>query len=143
MAANQGTINRYRGSISFPDHPELNIVPNSMGKEMITITFQGEIVHAIPTATGLVTSPEPYQIVEFSADVLRSIGIGDLFKKRIEKLGTMGDAVIRSDASTMSDYNFFNTSIKSVDPVKQDGSTATQTIHFQGYYPINQDLYNV
>ena len=78
---NQGTINRLRGTISFTDHPELNITPAFMGKDMITITPQGDITHIIPTATGIVTSPEPYQVFEFSAHVLRTNALGDRFKK--------------------------------------------------------------
>ncbi len=140
---NQGTINRLRGSISFVDLPDLNITPAFLGKEMITITPQGDVTHAIPSATGLVTSPEPYQIVEFSAHVLRTNGLGERFKKRIEKLSTLGDCVIRSDASGFSDYNITNASIKSVDPIKMNGEEAGVVIHFQGAYQVNGDLYNV
>ena len=140
---NQGTINRLRATISFPDHPELNITPAYLAKDMITITQTGEVTHPIPTATGIVTSPEPYQIMEFSAHVLRTNGLGDRFKKQIENLSTLGDAVIRSAASGFSDYNITNTSIKSVDAIKENGEDAGWMIHFQGAYAINGSLYGV
>lgn len=140
---NQGTINRLRGSISFPDHPELAITPAFLGKEMITVSLQGEAVHQIPTATGVATSPEPYMVAEFSAQILRTNGLGERFKKQMEKLATLGDAVVRSDSTAMSDYDFSNTSIKGVDPIKQNGEEVGWMVHFQGAYQVNSDLYNV
>lgn len=138
---NQGTINRLRATISFTDHPELNITPAFMGKDMITITPQGDITHIIPTATGIVTSPEPYQVFEFSAHVLRTNALGDRFKKQWEKISTLGNAVIRSDSSVFSDYQVTNVSIKSVDAIKQNGEDAGVVIHFTGAYQVNGDLY--
>lgn len=142
-AINQGTINRLRGSVSFVDLPDLNVTPAYLGKEMISVNPQGEITHQIPSATGVVTSPEPYQIVEAAIHVLRTNGLGERFKKRWEKLSTLGDAVIRSDSSEFSDYNLTNVSIKSVDPIKQNGEDAGVMIHLQGAYQVNADLYNV
>lgn len=139
----QGNINRLRASISFPDHPELNITPAYLGKEMFSLALQGEATHPIPTATGIVNSPEPYQIAEFTAHVLRTNGLGDRFKKQKEKNSILGDSVIRSDTSAFSDYNLTNCSIKSVDPIKFNGEDAGWMIHFQGAYQINSDLYNV
>lgn len=139
---NQGTLNRLRVSISFRDHPELNITPPFLGKEMITWSPQGELTKAIPAATGVVTSPEPYQIVEFSAEILKTNGLGDRFKSQWELLSTLGDAVIRGDASTFGDVQVYNTSIKSVDPVKSNGDQAVIVVHMQGAYPINSSLFN-
>lgn len=139
----QGTLNRLRGAISFTDHPELNITPGFLGKEMISITPQGDATHIIPTATGVVTSPEPYQVMEFSAHVLRTNGLGDRFKKRIEELSTLGDATIRSDSSSFSDYNVTNVSVKSVDAIKMNGEDAGWMIHFSGAYLINGSLYSL
>lgn len=140
---NLGTVNRLRASISFKNFPDLNITPEFLGKEMITISPQGDVVHNIPAATGVVTSPEPYQVIEFSAHVLRTNGLGDRFKKQIEKLATLGDAVIRSDASGFSDYEVTNSSVKSVDPIKMNGEEAGWMIHFQGAYQINASLYDL
>lgn len=139
----QGTLNRLRATVSFPDHPELNITPSFLGKDMITVAPQGDVTHIIPTATGLVTSPEPYQIVEISAHVLRTNGLGDRFKKQQENLSTLGNATIRFDATTFSDMAITNTSIKSVDAIKVDGMEAGWVIHIQGAYLINASLYSL
>jgi hypothetical protein len=140
---NQGTINRLRASVSFISHPELNITPPFLGKEMISLNPQGDVTHIIPTATGVVTSPEPYQVMEFSAHVLRTNGLGDRFKKQLENISTLGDATIRSDASGFSDYALTNVSIKSVDPIKMNGEDAGWLVHFAGAYQINGSLYNL
>jgi len=131
------------GTVSFTDHPELNVLPSFMGKEMITWSPQGELTKRIPAATGVVNSPEPYQEVEFSIEVLKTTGLGDRYKKQWELYSVLGDSVIRGDASEMSDIPVYNVSIKNVDAVKMNGDQATITVHFQGYYPVNSSLYNV
>ncbi len=139
----QGTVNRLRGSVSFPAFSGLNVTPAYLGKDMITITFTGDIVHAIPTATGYVTSPEPFQMVEVMIHILRTNGLGAAYKSQIETLATVGDFVVRSDVTTMPDYNFTNGSIKSADPIKQNGEEAGWNIHLQAAYQINASLYNL
>ncbi|HET8689768.1 MAG TPA: hypothetical protein VFM18_24450, partial [Methanosarcina sp.] len=121
----------------------LNVTASFLGKEGITLTPQGDVTHIIPTLTGLVTSPEPYQIMEVTIHLVRSMSLADRFKKQIENLSTLGNSVARSDATTMSDYPLTNTSIKSVDAIKMNGEDAGWMIHLQGVYIINQSLYNV
>ncbi len=139
----QGTLNRLRGSVSFPANSSLNVVPAYLAKDMISITFVGEVTHAIPTATGYVTSPEPYQMVEVGIHVLRTNGLGDIYKKQIELLSTVGDFVVRSDTLAFSDYNISDGSIKSVEQLKYNGEDAGWMIHLQGSYAINSSLYGV
>lgn len=139
----QGTINRLRASVSIPSNSNLNVTPAYLGKDMISIIPQGDITHAIPTATGYVTSPEPYQMVEVHIHVLRTNGLGDLYKKQIENLSTIGDFVVRSDTAPFSDYNISNGSIKSTNEIKYNGDDAGWLIVLQGAYQVNSALYNV
>lgn len=143
MAASLGTINRLRASVAFQDHPELNILPSYLGKEMITWSPQGDQTKVLPAAVGTVNSPEPYQLVEFSAQILKTNGLGERFKAQWELYTVLGDCVLRGDSSGMGDFPVYNTSIKGVDAVKHDGSQESITVHFQGFYPINSSLYNV
>jgi hypothetical protein len=140
---NQGTLNRLRASVIFPDHPELNITPAFLGKEMLSISPQGDVTHIIPTATGVVTSPEPYQVVEVAAHVLRTNGLGDRFKKQMELLSTLGNCTVRGDTTVFSDYNLTNVSVKGVDTIRMNGEDAGWLIHLQGAYQINGSLYNL
>ncbi len=139
----QGTLNRLRATISFTDHPELNITPSFLGRDMVTVAPQGDVTHIIPTATGLVTSPEPYQIVEISAHILRTNGLGDRYKKQLENLSTIGNCTVRFDVVGFSDMPLTNASIKSVDAIKADGTEAGWVIHIQAAYIINQALYSL
>lgn len=145
MAAtiNASVINRLRGSISFVDHPELNIVAANLGKDMITISEQGEDTHAIQVATSIVNSPEPYKMVEVSAQVVRSQDLANRFKLQKEKFSVLGNATVRPDTPSLSDYQLLNVSIKNVDPIKMNGEEVGYYIHFQAAYPINSDLFNL
>jgi hypothetical protein len=140
---NLGTINRLRATVSFQDHPELNVSAVHMGKDMISWNPQGDMTKAIPAAVGSVNSPEPWMPVEFSIEILKTTGIADRYKQQWEKYSVLGDSIVRGDASAFGDVPVFNTSIKGVDQVKFNGDQATITVHLQGYYIINSDLYNV
>jgi hypothetical protein len=142
-ALSQNVISKVRGSASFVDYPELNIIAANLGKNMITITEQGDDTHAIPTATTVVNSPEPYKIVEFSADIVRSQDLANRFKLQKEKFSVLGDATLRTDAAGYSDYKLTQVSIKGIDAIKMNGEEVGNTIHFQGVYAINSDLFTL
>jgi len=137
----QGKINRLRGSISFPDFPIINITPAYLGSEMIKVIYTGETTTIINSATGIITSPEPYILVEIQAHVLRTNGLADLIFNQLQTSSTVNNAIVRSDSSTSQDVTIFNTSITNLGEVVQDGKNAAQMIHFKGYLPINNSLF--
>jgi len=137
----QGTINRLRGSISFPDYPAINITAAYLGSENIKVIYTGESTAIIPTTTGIITSPEPFLLVEIQAHVLRTNGLADAIFRQLQILSTVNNAVVRSDSSTSQDVTIFNTSISNLGEVHQDGKNPAQMIHFKGYLPINNSLF--
>jgi hypothetical protein len=143
VPVNQGTINRLRQNLSFVDHPELNITPAFLGKGMIKVRPQGDITHIIPTATGFVTSPEPYLIVDIEVHLVRSMALASAFKTQWKKLSTLGDAVVRYDSTTYPDDTLTNVVIKNVGEVDQAGENADAIITMTGYMIVNSDLYGV
>ena len=139
----QGTVNKLRGSISFPDFPAINITSPYLGTEMIKVTFSGETTTIIQTATGIITSPEPYMLVEISAHVLRTNGLAGAITNQLKASSTVNTAVVRSDVSTESDVTVLNASITGLGEVHMDGKNPAQMITFKGYWPINSNLFGV
>jgi len=137
----QGTLNRLRGSITFPQNPSLNITASFLGEEGINLTPEGEIVENYGTMTGTVTSPAPYQMVTVEVELLKTQSFADRFKRQLETLATVGPFVVRTDASTLSAYQILNGSIHSASPGRLNGRNVGFVVGLRGYYLINSALY--
>lgn len=137
----QGTLNRLRGSIVFPLFPGLNITAPFLGKEAISLTFDGPITTPLETMTGVVQSPEPYQRVTVGAHLLKTQALANSFKTQLETLSLLGNATVRLDATTLDPYELSNVSIFNVNPLKSDGQDAGWVVMFSGIYYINASLW--
>ena len=139
----QGVINRLRASIVFVQYTNLNITASFLGKEGISLSFEGQATTPIETMTGVVQAPEPYQRVALKAHLLKTQFLANAFKYQIETTSLIGDAVVRADSSSLTPYQLSNVAIQTVDPLKFDGTDAGWTINFSGIYYINSALWNV
>jgi len=138
----QGTLNRLRGSITFPLFPQLNITAPYMGEEGINITPEGEIVETFGTMTGTVQSPAPYQMMTVEVELLKTQSFSDLFKNQLEVLSTVGPFVVRPDASTLSNYQIQNGAIIQASPGRLNGKNVGFMVTFRGFYLVNAALFN-
>ena len=139
----QGTLNRLRGSLTLPAFTALNVTAPFLGKEGISITFEGVVTTPIETMTGLVMSPEPYQRVSASIHLLKSQTLANSWKRQLETLSLIGDATIKTDAATLNPYQLSNTTIYQVAPLSFDGQNAGWTVSIVGIYYINSALWNI
>ena len=138
----QGTLNRIRGSINVVDIPALNVTAPFLGKEGISVTFDGNSTQMIQTMTGIVTSGEPFIMANMTVNLLRTQGLANQYKNQLELNSLIGDIMLTPDASTLSQYTFHNCAIQSVDPLKVNGMDAGFVVHLTGYYLINSNLFS-
>jgi len=139
----QGTLNRIRGSITIPGFTTLNVTAPFLGKEGISLSLEGNTVTYIPTMTGAVTSPEPYQMVACEVHLLKTQNLAALYKAQMESLATIGNFTVRPDASTLPDYAIINGAISDVRALKFDGTDAGWVTTLRGYYLINSSLFSL
>lgn len=139
----QGTLNRLRGSVVIPDHPALNVTAPYLGKEGIGLSLEGDATGIIPTMTGTVTSPEPYQIASVSVNILKTNGLAARFKSQMEDNTVIGDITVITDTSALPNYPLHNCAIESVQPLKLNGDDAGFVVNIRGYYVINNALWNL
>lgn len=137
----QGTLNRLRGSVVFAEAQDLNITAPFLGPEGINLTPEGEISDTLPTMTGSVPSPVPYQFMTVEVELLKTQTFSDRFKRRIEVNSFVGPMVVRPDAKTLSNYLIFNASIVAAGPGRLNGTSAAFVVAIRGYYLINASLY--
>lgn len=137
----QGTLNRLRGSVVIPAFPQLNITASFLGKEGISISFEGDTTTSITTMTGVVQSPEPYQMARIAAHLLKSQSLAALWEAQRLSLSLIGDVVLSTDSLTMPKYILSNCSIMNVDEIKANGDSAEFGIVISGIYSINASLW--
>lgn len=138
----QGTLNRLRGSIIFNNFPSLNITPSFLLPEAIGLSFNGPITTNIPSMTGVVTSPEPYQMVTVTIHLIKAQSLADAYKDQIELNSVIGDFTVRSDSTTMKPWAIGNGSIVGVSPLNFGGRDAGYVVELSGAYNINSAAWN-
>jgi len=137
----QGTLNRLRGSVVYALYPELNVTSSYLAREAISISFDGDTSQLIGTLTGAVTSPEPYTFGTVTIHLLRSQGLSDLYKQRIEANTTMGRVTIHGDSDVLGNFSLSNCVLMSLQELAFDGNQATFIVRLRGIYRINDALF--
>lgn len=137
----QGTLNRIRASIIFPQLTFLNITSPFLGRRGITISFEGNATVYIDTMTGAVTSPEPYLRMTLTADLIKSQAYANQFKTQLELASLLGPAIVRPDAPAMQPFYLENCSIMNPGDLDFNGTTSSFPIRIGGIYQVNSSLY--
>lgn len=138
----QGNLNRLRASIIFDDYPSLNIAPSFLLPEAIGLSFGGPVTTNLPSMTGVVTSPEPYQIVTVTVHLIKAQALADLYKDQIELNSRIGNYTVRSDSTTMKPWAIVNGTITGVSPLNFGGRDAGYIVELAGTYNINSSAWN-
>ena len=138
----QGTLNRIKASVLFPSFPQLNVSVSYLSPEGIDCAPQGQATGVLPTMTGVVTAPEPYQIMRVTLHLLKSQGFADLWKQQWESSTLLGDFTVRPDAPTLKPFLITNGSIMDVDRMSFSGRSPDFIVNIAGTYSINSALWN-
>lgn len=138
-----GTLNKVRASIKFVDHPELNVSASYLGKQGIIISPQGNMTESLPVMTGVVQSPQPYQIVTAKFQLVRSMPLAAQFKKQWESNTIIGDAMFYSDSTQFGDFEVFNAAITSVMDISSGSDQPGVDITITGTYYINSEMWDL
>lgn len=147
MAANplvdQGTLNRIRGAINFPQDATLNVTASYLGKDGISLALEGDATTTIPTMTGTAQSPEPYQMCTITIHLLKTQNLANIYKAQMEASTLVGPATVYPDSAALGNYTIQNCAIKSVREMPMNGTDAGYVVTVTGYYVINNDLWNL
>lgn len=139
----QGTLNRLRSNVVVANYPTLNITPSYMGKRFVKVTFNGSFAELIPTATGGVTSPEPYVMANITIDLLRTQALSATWINQVETQSAIGPITVYPDTTAFPTLTFQNCVVTGVDPAAYDGLDPVVRITLMGIYDANSDLWNL
>jgi hypothetical protein len=139
----QGTLNRLRGSVVYATNATLNVTAPYLAREAISIAFEGDAGMLIPTLTGGVTSPEPYQMATVTINLLKSQALANAYKTQIETNVNVGDISVIADSATLSDYQIGNCVLKGIRDVTYDGNVPGFVVTLTGVYQVNSALWSL
>jgi hypothetical protein len=137
----QGSLNRLRASVQFATNQALNVINANLGKAGIVARPISESSVLIPTLTGGVTSPEPYQMYEVTLHLLRTQGLAAAYKAQVETLCDVGDMTVKSDATNQPDYQLANGTIVNGSNPSFAGTDPEFQVIIHAIYYVNQSLY--
>ena len=147
MASNpqvfQGTLNRLRGSLVVPSYPQLQVTAPFLGPAGISVSRNGEATTMLPTMTGTVTSPAPYQMVSITLNLLRTQNLAALWETQMQTVSTIGDINVIPDTAALANYTFNNCAIVNIGELTFAGQDAGYMVTLGGYYQINNSLWSL
>jgi hypothetical protein len=147
MATNPNLIpsnlNRIRGTVLVPGNATLNITAPYLGKEGITISPQSAVVTQMQGMTTVVNSEEPYQIVQVTAAVMKSLALSAAYIEQIKNSPTLGTVTVTPDTTVLAPFTLYNVAIINWGQMSMAGVQPDFVVTFQGLLPISNDLWNL
>jgi hypothetical protein len=138
----QGQLNRIRASVVWPDNPQLNVTSPYLAKEGIRLALEGNASDYLPTMTGAVPSPAPYQIITLTINLVKSQPLCAVYKAQFESNCVVGASTVRPDSTTLGLYSLNNMVLESVREMTFAGEDPAWVITAKGYYLVNAFLFN-
>jgi len=147
MATNPNLIpsnlNRIRGTVLVPGNATLNITAPYLGKEGITISPQSAVVTQMQGMTTVVNSEEPYQIVQVTAAVMKSLALSAAYIDQIKNSPTLGTVTVTPDTTVLAPFTLYNVAIVNWGQMSMAGVQPDFVVTFQGLLPISNDLWSL
>jgi hypothetical protein len=155
----QGTLNRVKATVTIPLFGKaLDILPQFLGEEGISLRLEGNASDYIGTMTGAVPSPAPYQIATLTINLLRTQPFAQQYKTQFENTTLMGDITVYPDVGIASPsqssvgpggtqyglqaYLLQNCVLETVGELAFAGKIPTYVVTIKGYYSVNNAMFN-
>lgn len=138
----QGALNRIATHLVVANYTNLNVTPSYLGKNQIAVHSRDPASKLLPTATGGVSSPEPYQFWDIDMDLLKSQVFSWNWLTQMRTNCNLGPITAYSDApSTWQPMQFKSAQLVTVDPEAFDGDHQIVRVRLEAVYEINSILW--
>jgi hypothetical protein len=138
-----GNLNRVRANLVFPENTTLNIPAQFQAKEGLVVIPQTPVVTQMQGMTTVINSEEPYQLVQVSISVIKSLAISATWISQIQNGPTVGTMTVYPDTSAMAPFTFYNCAITNWNQISMAGLQPDFTIILQGQFNTSNDLWNL
>lgn len=141
----QGSLNRLSATIAFENNAGLNITPSYLGREAIRLALEGTATTRIPTMTGIVTSPEPYQIVSCTVHLIKTMPLAAAWQVQHVTNTVVGPFTVYPDLvpsqGGIGPYPVENGMMMSLRELNFAGEDDGWVLTLSGFYVINNSLW--
>jgi hypothetical protein len=138
-----GNLNRIRGTILVPSNATLNVTAPYLGKEGIVIAPQTAVVTQMQGMTTVINSEEPYQLVQITAMVVKSLALSAAYISQIQQSPSIGTVTVTPDTSTLAPFTIYNAAIVNWNQISMAGTQPDFAIVIQGQYNTSNSLWNL
>lgn len=138
---NLGNLNRLLSSVSWVNYSALNVTASFLGREGIKLSFEGEATRTLPQMVGTVLSPEPYQPISLSINLLKTQFLAQQYEAQLNSNSALGPGTVRTDSVTLGPYDLYNCAIANVRELSFAGEDAGYMVTITGYVPRNSGLW--
>jgi len=112
-----------------------------LAPEGARLTFEGVTTTFLPTMTGVVTSPEPFQMISLDIYLLKSQSLAWAYEAQRQFSALLGQGVVRTDSPVGTPYDLFNCAIENVEALDFSGRTPNYVVRVRGYYEVNASMF--
>jgi hypothetical protein len=137
----QGLLNRALASVFWPSFPTLTVTAPFLGREGVSLGFEGNATTFIGTMTGNVVSQEPYQMVMLTINLLKSQPLAQLYESKRQSSSLLGNGTVRPDSPTLGPFGLINCGIEDVRELRFSGEDAGYVVTIRGTYPVNNSMF--
>lgn len=125
-----------------PQEQALSVTSAYMGTGFASINFSEPFSELIGTATGAVTSPEPYVFGTITVNVLKTQALSAAWVNQAQTQSNIGQVTIYPDSAAFPPVTLDNCVIQGLEPKAYDGKDPVVRVTIRGVYYLNNDLWN-
>lgn len=137
----QGTLNRLRCSVVVPSQQALSVTSAYMGTGFASVAFTEPFSELLGTATGAVTSPEPYVFGTITVNILKTQALSASWVQQSQAQSSLGQVTIYPDSAAYPPVTLDNCVIQGIEPTAFDGKDPVVRVTIRGVYYLNSDLW--
>ncbi len=141
----QGLLNRVKASVSWTEFPTYNITAPYLGRNGISLGFDGDATLFLKTLTGSVQSQEVTMDIMLSMHLLRTQPLGAEYQTKMLRDSRFGNGTVRPDvvSNGLQPWLIYNCGIKNIQPMVYNGTEEGYIVNIGGYVNINSQLFDV
>jgi hypothetical protein len=141
----QGNLNRLAAKVQYTDPAfvTLNVLSGNLGPAGIRLAFDDVATDLLPTMTGMVTSPKPYQGVTLTMALVKSAAnnLADSYMQQFYAATLLGAVTVIPDAQNLSPFPLLNMTLETVRELNFAGVDPVLEITLRGYRLVNQGFF--
>lgn len=140
-----GVLNRLAASLTFTAFPTLTVTSESLAKRAIALAPEGDATKFLEVLTGVVPSPEPFQMVTITVNLVRTLSICSDYQAQLQSNTLLGKCTVRPDINPgtggLQPFDVYNTSLMTFREMEFAGEEAAFVVTLRGAWYINQLLW--